>query len=100
MPLSRRAGSGRPGGVDRGPLRLHSAVMVPRTDPPVGARPPRGVLLVNLGSPAAPTPAAVRAFLAEFLGDPMVVDLNPLVWWAIRNLIVTPCIKPRRTARR
>jgi ferrochelatase len=45
---------------------------------------------VNLGSPAAPTPAAVRAFLAEFLGDPMVVDLNPLVWWAIRNLIVLP----------
>lgn len=51
---------------------------------------PRGVLLVNLGSPAEPTPAAVRAFLDEFLGDPQVVDLSPPLWWAIRKGIVLP----------
>ncbi len=44
------------------------------------ARPPgtggrRGVVLVNVGTPQAPTVAAVREFLREFLGDPDVVDL-------------------------
>jgi ferrochelatase len=47
-------------------------------------------LLVNLGSPSAPTPAAVRRFLDEFLGDPLVVDLNPVLWWLMRKLIVLP----------
>ncbi|MFT4530439.1 MAG: ferrochelatase, partial [Thalassolituus oleivorans] len=32
-------------------------------------KPPFGVLLVNLGTPTAPTPKAVREYLAEFLGD-------------------------------
>ena len=49
-----------------------------------------GVLLTNLGSPAAPTAAAVRRYLSEFLGDPLVVDANPIVWWLVRNLIVLP----------
>lgn len=49
-----------------------------------------GVLYVNLGSPAAPTPAAVRAFLDEFLGDPLVVDANPLLWWLVRKGLVLP----------
>jgi len=51
---------------------------------------PAGVLLVNLGSPDAPTPAAVRRFLDEFLGDPAVVDRNPLLWWLVRKLIILP----------
>jgi ferrochelatase len=63
--------------------------------PPSPDRAPRGVLLVNLGSPSEPTPRAVRAFLSEFLGDPLVVDLNPLLWWAIRNLIVLPFRSPK-----
>ena len=33
-----------------------------------------GALLVNLGTPEAPTPAAIRRFLAEFLWDPRVVE--------------------------
>jgi ferrochelatase len=37
-------------------------------------------LLVNLGTPAAPTPAAVRAYLAEFLSDPRVVELPRFLW--------------------
>ena len=40
-----------------------------------------GVLMVNLGTPAAPTPAAVRRYLAEFLWDPRVVERPRWLWW-------------------
>lgn len=59
------------------------------------ARAPLGVLHVNLGSPAAPTARAVRAFLDEFLGDPAVVDANPLLWWCLRKFFVLPRRAPR-----
>jgi ferrochelatase len=39
-----------------------------------------GVLLINLGTPAAPTPAAVRKYLAEFLSDPRVVEIPYALW--------------------
>ena len=39
-----------------------------------------GVLLINLGTPDAPEPAAVRRYLAEFLSDPRVVEIPRLVW--------------------
>ena len=39
-----------------------------------------GVLLVNIGTPEAPTPAAVRRYLAEFLADARVVEISPLAW--------------------
>ena len=39
------------------------------------ALPKVGVLLVNLGTPEAPTPAALRTYLAEFLWDPRVVEV-------------------------
>lgn len=42
-----------------------------------------GVLLVNLGTPDAPTPAAVRRYLRQFLSDPRVVELPRLVWLPI-----------------
>jgi ferrochelatase len=37
-----------------------------------------GLLLVNLGTPDAPTPKAVRRYLREFLSDPRVLDINPV----------------------
>jgi ferrochelatase len=55
-----------------------------------------GILLVNLGSPAEPTVAAVRRFLGEFLWDPRVVNLPRPVWWLILNLLVLP-LRPRRS---
>ena len=55
-----------------------------------------GVLLVNLGSPAAPTVSAVRRFLREFLGDPRVVNLPRPLWWLILNFFVLP-FRPRRS---
>lgn len=48
----------------------------------------RSVLLVNLGTPAAPTPEAVRDYLAEFLGDPRVVPLPRFIWLPILHGIV------------
>ncbi len=57
-----------------------------------------GVLVVNLGTPEAPTPAAVRQFLAEFLDDPRVVDLPRLPWRIILHSVVLP-FRPRRSAR-
>jgi ferrochelatase len=63
-----------------------------------GGRPPFGVLLTNLGSPTAPTPRAVRAYLREFLADRRVVDLPRLRWWLIRQLVILP-LRPRRSAR-
>jgi len=46
------------------------------------------LILVNLGTPTAATPAAVRAFLAEFLGDPMVVDKPRWLWLPILHGII------------
>lgn len=57
-----------------------------------------GVLVVNLGTPDAPTPAAVRRFLAEFLSDPRVVDLPRLPWQIVLRGLVLP-FRPRRSAR-
>jgi ferrochelatase len=47
-----------------------------------------GVLLVNLGTPAAPTAQAVRPYLKQFLSDPRVVEIPRLVWWPILNGII------------
>ncbi|MGR8941973.1 MAG: ferrochelatase [Gammaproteobacteria bacterium] len=55
-----------------------------------------GILLVNLGSPVAPTVAAVRRFLGEFLWDPRVVNLPRPLWWLILNFFVLP-FRPRRS---
>ncbi len=57
-----------------------------------------GVLLVNLGTPTAPTPGALRTYLREFLGDRRVVDLPRLPWWLLLNLVILP-LRPRRSAR-
>lgn len=49
-----------------------------------------GVLLVNLGTPDEPTPAAVKKYLREFLWDPRVVQIPRLPWWFILNFLVLP----------
>ena len=57
-----------------------------------------GVLVTNLGTPDAPTAAAVRRYLAEFLADPRVVELPRWLWRAILHGVVLR-IRPRRSAR-
>ncbi len=47
-----------------------------------------GVLLVNLGTPDAPTASAVRRYLAEFLSDPRVVEIPKLLWMLILHGII------------
>ena len=48
------------------------------------------VVLVNLGTPDAPTTPAVRRYLKQFLSDPRVVEIPRAVWWMILNLIILP----------
>ena len=55
------------------------------------------VLLVNLGTPPAPTPRALRKYLAEFLSDPRVVELPRALWWLILHGYVLR-VRPRRSA--
>ena len=57
-----------------------------------------GILLLQLGTPAAPTPAALKRYLREFLSDRRVVDLPRWQWWPILNLIVLQT-RPRASAR-
>ncbi len=67
----------------------------PPRDP--GGEAKSGVLLVNLGSPTAPTPAAVRRYLAEFLADPRVVELPRALWLPILHGIVLNT-RPKKSA--
>ncbi|MFO1221323.1 MAG: ferrochelatase [Burkholderiaceae bacterium] len=55
------------------------------------------VLLVNLGTPDAPTASAVRRYLAEFLCDPRVVEIPRLAWWPILHGIVLR-VRPAKSA--
>ncbi|MBT8082294.1 MAG: ferrochelatase [Gammaproteobacteria bacterium] len=57
-----------------------------------------GVLLVNLGTPDAPTTTSVRRFLKEFLSDPRVIEYPRLLWWLILNGIILR-IRPSRSAK-
>jgi len=53
------------------------------------AQPPRtAILLCNLGTPDAPTPKAVRRYLAEFLSDHRVVEIPRVLWWLILHGII------------
>lgn len=56
-----------------------------------------GVLIVNLGSPEAPTAAAVRPWLRQFLSDPRVVELPRLAWGLLLNGFVLQT-RPAKTA--
>jgi ferrochelatase len=58
-----------------------------------------GVLLTNLGTPDAPTAKAVRRYLAQFLSDPRVIEIPPLVWKPILYGAILPT-RPRTSARK
>ncbi|MES2296379.1 MAG: ferrochelatase [Pseudomonadota bacterium] len=48
------------------------------------------IVLVNLGTPDAPTSGAVRRYLREFLSDRRVVEIPRLLWWFILNFLILP----------
>ena len=56
-----------------------------------------GVLLVNLGTPDAPTPAAVRRYLCEFLSDRRIVERPRWLWWPILHGVILR-VRPARSA--
>jgi ferrochelatase len=56
-----------------------------------------GILLTNLGTPAAPTTAAVRRYLAEFLWDPRVIEMPRALWWLILHGVILR-VRPARSA--
>jgi protoporphyrin/coproporphyrin ferrochelatase len=56
-----------------------------------------GILLCNLGTPEAATPAALRRYLGEFLSDPRVVEIPRALWWLILHGIILR-VRPRKSA--
>ena len=72
---------------------------------PFATEPPRphapaertAVILCNLGTPDEPTPAALRRYLAEFLGDPRVVEIPRLLWWPILHGVILR-VRPAKSA--
>ncbi|PKO86769.1 MAG: ferrochelatase [Betaproteobacteria bacterium HGW-Betaproteobacteria-12] len=62
-----------------------------------GSAPATAVVLVNLGTPEAPTAPALRRYLKEFLSDPRVVEIPKALWWLILNGIILN-IRPKKSA--
>jgi protoporphyrin/coproporphyrin ferrochelatase len=56
-----------------------------------------GILLANLGTPDAPTAAALRPYLRQFLSDTRVVEIPRAIWWVILNCIIL-VIRPKKSA--
>lgn len=56
-----------------------------------------GILITNLGTPAAPNTKALRTYLKQFLSDPRVVEFPRLLWWLVLNGIILQ-IRPRKSA--
>jgi ferrochelatase len=71
--------------------------MIPPADHPPIPTPKIGVLLINLGTPDAPEPGAVRIYLREFLSDPRVVEIPYLVWQPILRGVVLRT-RPKKSA--
>ncbi|HEX5139019.1 MAG TPA: ferrochelatase [Planctomycetota bacterium] len=58
-------------------------------------RPSIGILVSNLGTPDAPTPAALKRYLREFLKDPRVIDLPRWKWIPLLELLILPRRSPK-----
>jgi ferrochelatase len=63
-----------------------------------GSQEKLGILLVNLGSPDAPTASAVKRYLAEFLWDTRVIDTARWLWWLILHIVILR-FRPRHAAK-
>lgn len=62
-----------------------------------GAPSRTGVLLINLGTPDAPTAEALRPYLKQFLSNPRVVEFPRWAWWPILNGIILNT-RPKKSA--
>lgn len=79
-------------------MKLGRPAYLGTTEAVHGQAQPVGVLLANLGSPAAPTAAALRPYLRQFLSDPRVIEWPRLLWWFILNGIIVPLRAPKSAA--
>jgi len=70
----------------------------PTAEPGPASAASTAVLLINLGTPAAPTAAAVRRYLAEFLSDPRVIDYPRWLWLPLLHGVILR-VRPRASAR-
>ena len=75
------------------PKNLYSVDRDPKHD----QLPATGLMLVNLGTPEAPTAQALRPYLRQFLWDPRVIELSRPLWWMILNFIVCT-FRPKKSA--
>ena len=55
----------------------------------------KGILLINLGTPDSPAVKDVRKYLAQFLNDPLVIDINPVARFFLVNFIIVPFRAPK-----
>ncbi len=55
-----------------------------------------GILLINLGTPDGTSYWPMRRYLKEFLSDRRVIEVNPLLWWPILNLVILS-VRPKRS---
>lgn len=72
---------------DQEPSHIHGAVSK------------TAVVLINLGTPDAPTASAVRPYLKQFLSDPRVVEIPRVLWWLILHAIILP-FRSRKSAQK
>ncbi|HXE77131.1 MAG TPA: ferrochelatase [Rhodanobacter sp.] len=80
------------------PRKPHYTGVAAESHAGAGAAVQAAVLLVNLGTPTAPTAAALRPYLAQFLGDRRVIDYPRWRWWPILHGVVLR-VRPARSAR-
>ena len=64
-----------------------------------GAIAKTGILLINLGTPDAPTPQALRPYLRQFLSDPRVVEIPRVLWWPILHGVILNT-RPKKSAQK
>lgn len=57
-----------------------------------------GILLINLGTPDATDYRSMRRYLKEFLSDPRVIEVNPLIWWPLLNGVILS-VRPQKSGR-
>ena len=95
------AGSSRPARVDD-IARVgiwHHIAMPDITLPAAPPAPVQAVVIVNLGTPEAPTAPAVRRYLAEFLHDHRVVQLTRWLWCPLLHFVILPLRGPKAAAK-
>jgi len=80
------------------PRKAHYTGVAAVSHAPAAAAVQAAVLLVNLGTPTAPTAAALRPYLRQFLSDRRVIDYPRWLWWPILHGIVLRT-RPPRSAR-